>query len=392
VSVPTGAALRAAIDAALEARARARTQSVARRARALAAAARRWQDDPGLHARLPAASGLSPAMVAVTVPLVAGAFDVEAMERMVRDEVGEMPPDAPPLVAHVLASNVPALALPAIAHAVLLGSAVVVKSGRADPVSAPAFARALADVDADLGATVVAVTWPGGTSALDQILLQVASVLVLTGADETIAAVAPRAAGRVLRHGTRFSVALVDDSTDADALAEDVVLYEQRGCLSPQAVWVRGDAHAFATRLGEALARVAVRLPPPAAATGERAAVRAFLDDAAWSGAEVRSGPWGATVVRDLPRFLPTCGRRTVHVAAIDAATSLAERLPAGRIECVGVSGEAPVGLESIGVSRLCPVGRMQRPPLAWPRGARAPLASLLGRPSPVSRRLLVES
>jgi len=382
VSVTSADELRAAIDGVLEARRRVRARPVAMRARALATAARRWQDDPLLHTALPGSAGLSPAMVDAALPLVAGAFDVEAMTRLVHDEVGEPLPEAPPLVAHVLASNVPALALPAIAHAVLLGSAVVVKSGRADPLSAPAFVRALAEVDADLAATVFAADWPGGTRALDDVLLDAASVLVLTGADETVAALAPRATGRVLRHGTRFSVALADDEADVHALAADVVMYEQRGCLSPHAVWVRGDARRFAARLSDALAEAAGRLPPPPASPAERAAVRAFLDDAEWAGAEVRRGAWGAVVQRDLPHFIPTCGRRTIHVAPI-AGGVLVDRLPAGTIECVGVAGEAPRGLEIAGVSRLCPLGRMQRPPLAWPRGGRPPLASLLGRSAP---------
>jgi hypothetical protein len=321
-------------------------------------------------------------MIAAALPLVAGAFDAEAMERLVRDEIGEAPPDAPPLIAHVLASNVPALALPAIAHAILLGSAVVVKSGRADPVSAPAFARALAAVDAALGATVVTAEWPGGTTALDDVLLGAAPVLVLTGADDTVAALAPRAPGRVVTHGTRFSVALATDAADVDALAEDVVLYEQRGCLSPHAVWVRGDARRFAVRLRDALMRAATRLPPPPARPEERAAVRAFLDEATWSGAEVEAGSWGAVLLRDLPAFRPTCGRRTVQVAPIDDPDTLAGRLPAGRIECLGVAmhGRVPPGLHAAGVSRVCPLGRMQRPPLSWPRGGLPPLAGLLGR------------
>jgi hypothetical protein len=66
--------------------------------------------------------------------------------------------------------------------------------------------------------------------------------------------------------------------------------------------------------------------------------------------------------------------------------------VPAGRIECVGVAGTtlAPAALRALGVARVCPPGRMQRPPLAWPRGQHAPLRSLLGLPA--EPQLLVES
>jgi hypothetical protein len=121
--------------------------------------------------------------------------------------------------------------------------------------------------------------------------------------------------------------------------------------------------------------------------------VRAFLDDAAWSGAEIHTGPWGAVVLRDLPTFRPTCGRRTIHVAPIDDVDTLAGRLPPGRIECIGldVANRVPHGLDATGVSRVCPIGRMQRPALAWPRGGHPPLASLLGRVEG-TRRLQVDA
>jgi len=71
------------------------------------------------------------------LPIAASALDAVAMIELVEDEwghgaAGRPAPDGLRLVAHVLASNVPALALPAIALACLAGAAVVVKSGRRD--------------------------------------------------------------------------------------------------------------------------------------------------------------------------------------------------------------------------------------------------------------------
>ena len=36
--------------------------------------------------------------------------------------------------------------------------------------------------------------------------------------------------------------------------------------------------------------------------------------------------------------------------------------------------------LRARGVSRICPVGQMQRPRLSWPRGQHSPLGILVGR------------
>src|SRR5262249_5640342 len=153
--------------------------------------------------------------------------------------LGTERPRRPWLVAHVLASNVPALGLPAIALSCLAGAAVVVKSGRADRVSAPAFRRALEAEDEELAATVVTPYWAGSERLAEEALLARADVVVATGADETVASLVRRLGARVVGHGERASIAVLgrpvleDADTVARRVAQDVALHDQRGCLSP---------------------------------------------------------------------------------------------------------------------------------------------------------------
>src|SRR5437764_3119474 len=278
VSAETPAALRARLEAAVEARARLRARPLHETIAALAAAAARWRDDAALRAELPAAACLSPAMIAAVVPIAAGALDAQALAELARREWGagaaaRPAPPGPALVAHVVASNVPALALPAIALGCLAGAAVLVKSGRDDPLSAPAFQRALAAVDPALAATVIAAYWPGGDLAREDAALGRAEVVAVTGSDATLAALAPRPGRPLIAHGPRWSVAAVERAAAAgvDAIALDVALHDQRGCLSPHAVYVAGEARGFAERLAAALEAVAERLPPGTASIEARA-------------------------------------------------------------------------------------------------------------------------
>jgi acyl-CoA reductase-like NAD-dependent aldehyde dehydrogenase len=297
------------------------------------------------------------------------------------------PPPGPALVAHVVASNVPALALPAIALGCLAGAAVVVKSGRDDPVSAPAFVRALAAVDPDLAATIVATYWPGGDVAREDAVLSRADVVVATGGDAALAALAPRLGARLVAHGPRISAA-VAATDDAARLAQDVALHDQRGCLSPHVVYVVGDdrdAARFADRLAGALDALAGRLPPGPAAVEARAAARVHAAEAEWaSGARVLAGRGGCVIHERTAPLRPTHGRRTIRVHAIPGAEAIPALLPPGVVECVGVAGIDTVplldALRERGVSRVCPAGRMQRPSLVWPRGQLPPLGALLGR------------
>jgi acyl-CoA reductase-like NAD-dependent aldehyde dehydrogenase len=372
------AALSRAIAAAIDARTRLRRRPVGETIAALVQAGERWAQNDELMERLAAASGLHPSMLREVLPSVAAMLDRDAMTALLEREAGDVA-SAPEWIACVVASNVPALAVPAIALACLAGSAVVVKSGHRDALSGPAFQEALAAVDPALAATVVPVTWPHDPG-LDDVLLD-APLAVLTGRDATVAALAARATGLVLGHGTRYGALLLDGGAPLDlaAAARDITLYEQRGCLSPHVAYVTGDASAVADGLAEALATLAETLPPAPATVEDRARVRSFLDDAAWAGAQVRAGTWGAVVLESGTAFRPTCGARTIRVVALPDPAALAPLLPAHAIECVGTNAPLPPGLRARGVARVCPVGRMQRPPLSWPRGQRPALGSLLG-------------
>src|SRR5439155_1544475 len=113
----------------------------------------------------------------------------------------------------------------------LVGGAVVVKSGRDDSLSAPAFHRALEAVDPALAATVVTAYWPGGDRACEEAAFQRAAVVVASGTDETVTALAGRLGARLIANGERTSVAAVSreglgrDEPLAERLALDIALH-----------------------------------------------------------------------------------------------------------------------------------------------------------------------
>src|SRR5205823_5868149 len=183
-------------------------------AEALGAAAARWATDSQLLRDLPAATRLSAPLAAAAVRIAAAAADTSAMPAPGEHEFGvgaasRPAPRGPSLVGHVLAGNVPPVRLPAIALGCLVGAAVVVKSGLDDPLSAPAFHRALEAVDPALAATVVTAYWPGGERAYEEAAFRRAAVVVASGTDETVTALAGRLGARLIANGERTSVAAV---------------------------------------------------------------------------------------------------------------------------------------------------------------------------------------
>jgi hypothetical protein len=307
-------------------------------------------------------------------------------------------------VAHVSAGNVPGLAIPTIVTGLLAKAAVVVKPAAGDPVLAALVARSLASIDPDLGDCVAVAYWPGGTDALTDVLLRRTEVVTVEGDDATVAAVTERARGRVLGFGRRLSCALVTREATADlgrvvaGLARDVSLYDQHGCLSPQVVYVEtgGPASALdvAAALGRALVELEHELPRGPLSPEAHQAVRALREAAEWNaiaGQEVRifgsPAASGVTVLYEAdPTFAPAAAYRTVRVKPLEEIAGLMRHLGpwAGCLEAVGVAGsmarrhEVTTALAPSSVSRICPVGRMQSPPLGWHRGGVARLQTLL--------------
>jgi hypothetical protein len=220
-----------------------------------------------------------------------------------------------------------------------------------------------------------------------------ADCVVATGSDATVAAIGARVhpPRRLVAYGHRISVAAVgptalrgDALADAaERLALDVALWDQLGCLSPIAVYVPGRAGAdeLAAALAAAFAEIEARLP--LGELGEAAAAQIALER---SDAEMRAAAGGTvsvhadptmrfTVVReDSARLRPIPAHRFVRVIPVRDTSELLDGVrPLGpHLAAVGVAGfgadtaDLARRLGDLGASRICPLGAMQAPPLAW--------------------------
>lgn len=271
-------------------------------------------------------------------------------------------------VAVVLSANVFVGALRALALARAASDDVVVRPSRRDP----AFARALVSAANALGDTHLHID-----EALDVAVVEAGEIHVY-GRDETIADVRARAREgvRVLGHGSGMGVALVSAAADvsraAQALADDVVVFDQRGCLSPRVALVIGDearAAALADALHAELDRLGASIPRGEVPADERAASGRYVATMTYAcrvlvGSQHAIGiaPPGAPLVLPPPY-------RHVHVAACGSLAD-AEKLLAPLAKAVVSVGSDDVEAARTMAppwARLSALGRMQRPPLDGP-------------------------
>ena len=170
------------------------------------------------------------------------------------------------------------------------------------------------------------------------------------------------------------------------------------GCLSPHAFYVENGGRVSPEHFAEALAAaLAAReqaeprgpvTPAAAAAISKRRAfyeVRAAhsRDTQLWSSAG--STAWTVVYESD-PQFQFSCLNRFVYVKPVANLKEALESIEPirGRVSTVGLAASGTnehalaQRLAQWGVTRICPLGRMQRPPLAWRHDGRPSLGDLV--------------
>jgi hypothetical protein len=331
-------------------------------------------------------SRLSPEGVTEALEVVLGGAGTEVAARL----AAALPPARARGVAGiVLAANVPALAVQTVLPALLLGRPLLLRSSAREPLFAPALLAALARREPALGEAFGALTWPHDDALATAAAFGEAERVLAYGGAGALAGLA-WLGERLVGLGPKASVAFVagrfDEEAEGRRLAKDVALFDQRGCLSVQSVWVEGDARAFAEALAWGLAHESRRLPPGPVEPETAALVQQIRIEADLRGALIGrlDARQGSVIVADEPRFLPVPGMRTVRVHAVTSLdAALAALAPErGRLQGAALVGDGALGrgaeIEArLGLARVAPAGRLQHAEAGWRSGGIDPLATL---------------
>jgi len=359
---------------------------------------------------LPPATGFSPAVIRHGFPLSVEPLRATTIGALLDHELGDARvldgvragrrALGPALITHVMSGNIPGLAFTPMLLSLALKSAVLIKSAAGDPISAALLAESIAEVDPELGQCVAVAHWQGGDRGLEAIAFGGADLVVASGSDAAIVAIAARVPGRFIGHGHKISFAVIgreclDDPAAAQhvahQLAYDVSLWDQQGCLSPQLCYVETGGRVtpaeFGRLLGDALAHSATELPPRQLSLDERAAVLRFRQEAEWGQAEqllasADSTNWSISIEPNAD-FVPSCLNRCIRLKIVASLAELPATLGPHRrhLEAAGIAvGPERLGgmtelLAGCGVHRICPIGTMQRPPLSWRQSGRPRVA-----------------
>jgi hypothetical protein len=314
----------------------------------------------------------------------------------------------PQLQVHVAAGNLPNPAWMSLTLGLLTRSAQFMKCASGASCLPRLFAHSIYEADPKLGACLELAEWHGGKLDLESMLFAEADCVTATGSDESLAAIRSRVPenARFLGHGLRVSFGLVTrEALRQEAVAElvarvadDVIAWDQHGCLSPQAIYVeeRGavESDKFAGLLAAELMLRETAAPRGRISVVESAAIasrRSLYEALAAHRGDVKlwqsqnSTAWTVVFEHEV-RFHFSPLNRFVFVKPVPDLAAVLQGVDElkGKVSTVALATspdrfqELAPQLARWGVTRICRPGQMQHPPLTWRHDGRPALGDLV--------------
>lgn len=310
----------------------------------------------------------------------------DALDRFVPRGRNQARAVAPNNILHILSRNTPAAALQTLIRGLLLGSTNRCKLPTGGLPAMNEFVASLPE------------NWRGSIELSEELpdaWLAEADAVIVFGSDQTIDRIHARVRPEQIfvPHGHKVSIALVlDDPIFASAVpaARDVSVFDQQGCLSPIIIYVRESeeltVEAYAGHLAETMGAYAKRHPPEPLTLSEANAIHAIREATTFRAANGEplklhtSTDTTWTVIADRSAGIPESPlNRVIHVKPFQDSSAV-EPLRA-HLSTVGIWPNDSEGAEiaaRLGALRICPIGKMQQPPLTWHHDGRSPLADLV--------------
>ncbi|UCH29948.1 MAG: hypothetical protein JSV06_02685 [Myxococcales bacterium] len=310
-------------------------------------------------------------------------------EKALRALADEAPKGEPiSMLSLVLAGNLFTASVRAVVVPLLLGVPVLAKTSSRETLFPQMLRDALRRTDSELGKAIDLVAFPGGDIECERALIEAADAVAVYGGDETVDAIRARHPDTPLvAHGHGVSVvycgrhALADDRIEQtiSALALDTCAYDQRGCLSPQIVYVESSPDCSGERFAERLAAegldpLGTELPRGPLPLDVGAAQAQWRGLAEVEGSLIAGDSFGIAVRGRGPvRWSP--GYRNVTVAPVEGlAGAMRAMTPLGHgLKCVGADAGSWIDVRAhLAQSQeltayATPLGTMQTPALDAP-------------------------
>jgi hypothetical protein len=314
----------------------------------------------------------------------------------------------PRLITHICSGNLPVPCIMSMVCGMIVRSAQFIKCASGASYIPRLFAHSLYQHDPKMAACIELAEWKGGLEPIENILFEKSDVVTATGSDKSIEAIQSRVPRqkKFLNYGQRLSFGFISKKALSglglrrliEDAARDVMIWDQQGCLSPHVYYVQHKgvipAEKFAELLAEELERYRLSFPRSPLSVEESAAIRSrrhFYHVRAATSKDTlpffsNDGTDWSVVYEDEIRFQISCGNRFIYVKGVhslDEALHGAEPIQ-HKVSTVALGAaddeaeEFALQIAQWGAPRICPIGKMQHPPLHWRHDGKPALAELV--------------
>ena len=383
-------------------------------------AARRWLDrkDPirqAAESTLPLLTGASKEMVNVGLDDLFKDLTRPVLIQLLEEELGDptlldhFRPKlkgsgftrafGPRLISHILPGNVGGTSVMSLACGLLAKSSNLAKVSTEALLLPVLFAQSLYEVAPDLACNLAVMTWESHAVEITQTAFRRADLVIVYGSDETIEKIREKVppTTRAIYHGHKLSLGIIAREAIHSRLSEqaamDIALYDQRGCLSPHLYYVEEGGAAspieFAQWLAQSLYVASYQLPKGPTSPAEAAQIQQLRGALPLKGGRVFPSPKGLdwTVLYDPdPSFSISPLARTIWIKPVQDLAQIPTYLEPVRsyLQAAGMAvpperqPQIVPSLAQMGVNRICPIGKMQKPPMTWHHDGRFRLLNIL--------------
>jgi len=193
---------------------------------------------------------------------------------------------------------------------------------------------------------------------------------------------------RIIEHGPKLSAAFVFAEREGiyQDLADDILRYGQRGCLSVQMIYVAVNIEAFCGKLVEALEKkrpkIAATLSEAGGVRNERELARFRMANDANLKLWESAGSTAWTVLMDSENSELRAGPGSGFVRVVPMPEELSRETLGPELEYLSTAVVEPLSsaekLDDIAPPRICAAGKAQEPGIFWHPDGEMPLAGLV--------------
>lgn len=301
----------------------------------------------------------------------------------------------PDLVFQVFSGNVPGVQIWTLLMTLFVKSTTLGKLSFSEAIMPALFVRTLAEVEPKLADTIAILPWQSGTG-LEKTAIELSNTIIVCGGQNAVQSIRKQTPSnkKILSYGYKIGVALIGkEALVADrytslikAVAEDVTIYDQQSCLTPQSIFVeKGGAitpKSFAHLLANELQNYQIKYPRASLSESEQMSINKMRQGAEIEALKssntmniVSQGNTDWTIVyRDKVDFMPSPLNRSINLFAVDDLSDVVQSLQPYRsyLQSAGVAVapnrlfELSNILGTLGVNRVSAIGEMNHVVVGW--------------------------